>query len=291
MTMTELILSMIFWLLLAMVLGLVVAWLFAKVYYKRREKNQADDYSASLLERNNLIDKLKNNLDKKKLVYEQVSHELDTTKATLASKSTQTKNLQNQLNSLSTSVGEADSLKRQNNLLNLELERVKNMNEKISDELAEFETVLIRAEEKLEENEKSYQQIIRSLDKEVEALTISNQEQKQRLIKSEKYIATLEEDLKLYHANNRDPEFIITKDQFMKIEEQLKNYQEEINQLKEEKDEAISKKRKTVKVPSTELAVIENKSEEKSMDEPEHHKDDSSMVRVFRDTYKKITKS
>lgn len=289
--MTELILSMIFWLLLAMVLGLVVAWLFAKVYYKRREKNQADDYSASLLERNNLIDKLKNNLDKKKLVYEQVSHELDTTKATLASKSTQTKNLQNQLNSLSTSVGEADSLKRQNNLLNLELERVKNMNEKISDELAEFETVLMRAEEKLEENEKSYQQIIRSLDKEVEALSISNQEQKQRLIKSEKYIATLEEDLKLYHANNRDPEFIITKDQFMKIEEQLKNYQEEINQLKEEKDEAISKKRKTVKNPSTELAVIENKSEEKSMDKPEHHKDDSSMVRVFRDTYKKITKS
>jgi len=289
--MTELIFSMIFWLLLAMVLGLVVAWLFAKVYYKRREKNQADDYSASLLERNNLIDKLKNNLDKKKLGYEQVSHELDTTKATLASKSTQTKNLQNQLNSLSTSVGEADSLKRQNNLLNLELERVKNMNEKISDELAEFETVLMRAEEKLEENEKSYQQIIRSLDKEVEALTLSNQEQKQRLIKSEKYIATLEEDLKLYHANNRDPEFIITKDQFMKIEEQLKNYQEEINQLKEEKDEAISKKRKTVKVPSTELAVIENKSEEKSMDEPEHHKDDSSMVRVFRDTYKKITKS
>jgi len=291
MTMTELIFSMIFWLLLAMVLGLVVAWLFAKVYYKRREKNQADDYSASLLERNNLIDKLKNNLDKKKLGYEQVSHELDTTKATLASKSTQTKNLQNQLNSLSTSVGEADSLKRQNNLLNLELERVKNMNEKISDELAEFETVLMRAEEKLEENEKSYQQIIRSLDKEVEALTLSNQEQKQRLIKSEKYIATLEEDLKLYHANNRDPEFIITKDQFMKIEEQLKNYQEEINQLKEEKDEVISKKRKMLKVPSTELAVIENKSEEKSMDEPEHHKDDSSMVRVFRDTYKKITKS
>lgn len=289
--MTELILSMIFWLLLAMVLGLVVAWLFAKVYYKRREKNQADDYSASLLERNNLIDKLKNNLDKKKLVYEQVSHELDTTKATLASKSTQTKNLQNQLTSLSTSVGETDSLKRQNNLLNLELERVKNMNEKISNELAEFETVLVRAEEKLEENEKSYQQVIRSLDKEVEALSISNQEQKQRLIKSEKYITTLEEDLKLYHANNRDPEFIITKDQFMKIEEQLKNYQEEINQLKEEKDEAISKKRKTVKNPSTELAVIENKSEDKSMDEPEHHKDDSSMVRVFRDTYKKITKS
>lgn len=289
--MTELILSMIFWLLLAMVLGLVVAWLFAKVYYKRREKNQADDYSASLLERNNLIDKLKNNLDKKKLVYEQVSHELDTTKATLASKSTQTKNLQNQLTSLSTSVGETDTLKRQNNLLNLELERVKNMNEKISNELAEFETVLVRAEEKLEENEKSYQQVIRSLDKEVEALSISNQEQKQRLIKSEKYITTLEEDLKLYHANNRDPEFIITKDQFMKIEEQLKNYQEEINQLKEEKDEAISKKRKTVKNPSTELAVIENKSEDKSMDEPEHHKDDSSMVRVFRDTYKKITKS
>lgn len=289
--MTELILSMIFWLLLAMVLGLVVAWLFAKVYYKRREKNQADDYSASLLERNNLIDKLKNNLDKKKLVYEQVSHELDTTKATLASKSTQTKNLQNQLTSLSTSVGETDTLKRQNNLLNLELERVKNMNEKISNELAEFETVLVRAEEKLEENEKSYQQVIRSLDKEVEALSISNQEQKQRLIKSEKYITTLEEDLKLYHANNRDPEFIITKDQFMKIEEQLKNYQEEINQLKEEKDEAISKKRKTVKNTSTELAVIENKFEDKSMDEPEHHKDDSSMVRVFRDTYKKITKS
>lgn len=287
MTMTELILKMIFWLLAAMVLGLVVAWLLAKVYYRRRENDQADNHAAFILERNNLIDKLKQKLDQQKLAYEKLSNELELTKTSLDSKNTQAKNLQNKLNSLNTSVGQTDSLKRQNNLLNLELERVKSLNQKVSNELAEFETVLVHAEDKLEESEKSYRQIIKSLDKEVEELTLLSQEQRQKLTQNQKYILSLEKDLQLYHASNSDPEFIITKDQFIKIEEQLKNYQEEITHLREEKNELMSKIPKNPKTQSTDLEPIE----EKPQDEREKNRDDSSMVRVFRDTYKKITKS
>jgi DNA repair exonuclease SbcCD ATPase subunit len=288
MTMTELILKMIFWLLAAMVLGGIVAWLLAKVYYKRRAREQVDEHAAVILERNNLIEKLEQTLDKDKLGYEKLSNELEAGKVILLRKETQIKSLQSKLNSFHSSMGQTDSLKRQNNLLNIELERVKEINEKVSNELSEFETVLVRAEDKLEESEKSYRQIIKSLDKEVEELTLLGQQQKQKLMENEKQIQTLEEDLKLYHASNGDPEFIITKDQFLKIEEQLKNYQEEISQLEKEKSALASKISKNTKIDLTDTELLEEESSDESAAKS---KNDSSMVRVFRDTYKKITKS
>jgi len=283
---TELMLKMIFWLLAAMALGFIVAWLLSKIRYEKKLKNQTDDNAAVLVERNNMVDKIEKKFQNEVQKYEQVCDELKSTEDDLAAKNSYLNSLQGKLENVSVNAHEIDALKRQNNLLNLEVDRLRRLDAKRLAELEEFEKVLVRAEVKLEESEKGFQQIIKSLDEQLEVLTIQNEEKSFKLADYEKSLSALKEELKLYEADHNDPEFVISKDQFLKIEEQLKVYQEEITKLKMEKDELELKIEKASIEPSKELLVIEDKATTTQKDS-----DDGSMVRVFRDTYRKITKS
>jgi len=284
---TELMLKMTFWLLAAMTLGFIVAWLLSKIRYQKKQQNQADENAAVLVERNNMIDKLEKKFQDEVQKYEQVCNELKSAQDDLAVKNSYLNSLQGKLDNVNVSAHETEALKRQNNLLNLEIDRLRRLDVKRLEELEGFEKVLVRADAKLEENEKNFQQIIKSLDEQLESLTIQNEEKSLKLADYEKSLAGLKEELKLYESDHNDPEFVISKDQFLKIEEQLKVYQDEITKLKMEKDELELKIEKASNEPSKELVVVQDKS----MSNPKKRSDDSSMVRVFRDTYRKITKS
>ena len=102
----------------------------------------------------------------------------------------------------------------------------------------------------------------------------------------EKNIKAFEEELKLYEADSFAPEFIISKDQFLKIEEQLEIYQEEIKSLKNENSELLLKSQKSFNTQHFADRVLEDKEANQFKKE----NDEGSMVKVFRETYKKITK-
>ncbi|HHD82220.1 MAG TPA: hypothetical protein ENK94_03410 [Campylobacterales bacterium] len=280
-------LKMIFWLIAAMALGFMVAWLLSKIRYQNRQQRFADESASVLVERNNLIDKLEKKIEEDSVRYKKVCNQLKNVQDDLSEKNTSLHSIQGKLNNVSNSVHETEALKRQNNLLNLEIDRLKALDMKRLEELKEFEKVLVRADSKLVENEKNAQQIIKSLDEQLDSLTCQNEAQAFKLLEYEKSLAALKEELKLYESDHNDPEFVISKDQFLKIEEQLKVYQEEISKLQNEKSELVLKIEKSCKEPSNELVVVEDKS----VPNAKKSSDDSSMVRVFRDTYKKITKS
>jgi len=88
-------------------------------------------------------------------------------------------------------------------------------------------------------------------------------------------IKSQEEELKLYRGNAEEDEFIISKDQFTHIEKQLIAYQKEIKALKEENQRLMGKSKEeqgwTAKIATSEL-------------------DDSTIVKLFHNTYQKITK-
>jgi len=244
---TELMLKMTFWLLAAMTLGFIVAWLLSKIRYQKKQQNQADENAAVLVERNNMIDKLEKKFQDEVQKYEQVCNELKSAQDDLAVKNSYLNSLQGKLDNVNVSAHETEALKRQNNLLNLEIDRLRRLDVKRLEELEGFEKVLVRTDAKLEENEKNFQQIIKSLDEQLESLTIQNEEKSFKLADYEKSLAGLKEELKLYESDHNDPEFVISKDQFLKIEEQLKVYQDEITKLKMEKDELELKIEKALK--------------------------------------------
>jgi len=87
----------------------------------------------------------------------------------------------------------------------------------------------------------------------------------------EKCCKVLEDKLAEYTSTKVDEELLISKDQFTQIENKLVEYQTKIDVLKKE-NEALGGKSLKRKNGISEL-------------------DDLSIVKLFRDTYKKITKS
>jgi len=196
---------MTFWLVAAMLLGFIVAWFLSRIIYKRKQNTIEDMFDTVIVEQNNTIDELEKNFRNKREVFESVSNELKNSKEVLAEKTLHIKTLQNKLDN-------------------------SNSNESINLELKGFEEVLILAENRIEK-----------LNEEMEYLTLEKQKDKKNIKLYKKSIKTLEEELKLYKAEKLDAEFIISKDQFLKIEEQLKIYQKEITHLKNANAELLVK--------------------------------------------------
>lgn len=282
--MVELMFKMVFWLLAAMALGFVMAWFLAKIFYQKKQRLEVDTLSAVLLERNNMIDKLEQKFRNEKIMFEKVSDNFKNTEEALAQKSSLLTTLQNKLNNLNVYEQESIELKRQNLLLSKEVKQLKVADKERVRELEDFEEVLILAEKKVDENEQNYQQVLKSLDERVEALEEERQNYINTIKRYEKDMAELEEALQLYTSTTSDPEFVISKDQFVKIEDQLKMYQEQLLLLENENNELRLKIEKSEKTPEKLL-------EENTVKEVKKERDEGSMVKVFRETYKKITKS
>lgn len=282
--MVELMFKMVFWLLAAMALGFVMAWFLAKIFYQKKQRLEVDTLSAVLLERNNMIDKLEQKFRNEKIMFEKVSDNFKNTEEALAQKSSLLTTLQNKLNNLNVYEQESIELKRQNLLLSKEVKQLKVADKERVRELEDFEEVLILAEKKVDENEQNYQQVLKSLDERVEALEEERQNYINTIKRYEKDMAELEEALQLYTSTTSDPEFVISKDQFVKIEDQLKMYQEQLLLLENENNELRLKIEKSKKTPEKLL-------EENTVKEVKKERDEGSMVKVFRETYKKITKS
>jgi len=225
--MTELMMKMTSWLLASMFLGFIVAWFLSRIIFRRKQNSIEDMFDATIVERNNTIDELEKKIRKERGIFETVSNELENSKEALAEK---------------TSLLETFKNRFENN------NSGENINEKLEEidrkrvlELKGFEEVLVLAEDKIEENEKLFSEVVEQLKKEMEILTLENEKDKKSIKLYEKRISTLKEELKLYQAEKLDTEFIISKDQFLKIEEQLRIYQKEIVSLKNENAELLVK--------------------------------------------------
>ncbi len=280
--MTELMIKMTYWLVSAMVLGFIVAWLLSRVIYKKKQNYAEDSLSAVILERNNMIEKLEKNFRNKKTMFKKVSDNLEDSEKALSEKTSLLTTLQNKLAHVDSYENNSLELKEKNNSLLRKVQNFEQADIKRVKELEEFEEVLVLAEEKIEENEKNYKQILKKLDEDIEYLTLKNEKNEKDISLYKGNIKIIEDDLKLYESDTQSPEFIISKDQFLKIEEQLEIYQKEIESLKNANNKLVIKSQKFF----SGLLI-----EDKKVDELIKKRDDSSMVKVFRQTYKKITKS
>lgn len=284
--MTELMMKMTSWLLVAMALGFIVAWLLSRTIYKKKQGDKENTFLAVILERNNMIDKLEKSFSKERMIFEKLSDDLKTSNEALAEKTSNLTTLQNRINNSNSNENISLALKEKNNSLLIQIQKLEQADIKRVKELEGFEEILLLAEEKVEDSEKSYKQIVKKLDDDIECLTLEAEKSKKGHRLNEKTISDLKEALRLYEADSSAPEFIISKDQFIKIEEQLGIYQKEIESLKSENHEFFLKLKKS----SSELdeeKILENKT----VYELQKENNDSSVVKVFRETYKKITKS
>jgi hypothetical protein len=285
--MTELMMKMTSWLLVAMALGFIVAWLLSKIIYKSRQGYEEDSFSAVILERNNMITKLEKDFRNEKIMFEKLSGDLKNSEEALAEKTSYLTTLQNKLDNNNTNEHVSLELKEQNTLLLLKVQKLKQLDRARVEELEGFEEIVLLAESKVEENEKSYSQILKKLDEDINILTIENEKYKNTVETYEKNNEVLKSELKLYEADSAESEFIISKDQFVKIEQQLETYQDEIKSLKSKNSELLLKSKTNINGLQPMHRTLEDKTVEKI--EKEH--DDSSMVKAFRETYKKITNS
>ncbi|CAA6800398.1 MAG: Unknown protein [uncultured Sulfurovum sp.] len=285
--MTALIVKMTFWLLAAMALGLIVAWLLSRIVYQKRQREVEDSLSAVIVERNNMIDKLEKNFRHEKIMFEKVSDDLNDLEKAHAQRVSELTILKNRLNTANTKKDETLKLKEKYSSLLMENQAFQKVEHKRLKELEDFEKVLLRAEDKLVEQEREHAVHTRNLDENIEKLLEQNRIQEEHHRLEQKNIAELEESLKLYQADSQEAEFIISKDQFVQIEAQLETYQKEITFLKTENN-ALRAKLK----PNALILIPDEKSLEHKVTELERKEsDDSSMLEVFRETYKKITKA
>jgi len=131
----------------------------------------------------------------------------------------------------------------------------------------EFELVIIKAEN-----------IINNQKLKIKELTLNNNEKTKMLKLYKNKIVEYEKELKLYTSTSKDAEFVISKDQFLQIEDQLEKYQKEIIELKKINNELVTN-------------TVLTKAVEKELNVDKKKPDDGSIVKLFRETYKKITKS
>jgi len=220
--MTELMIEMTSWLVAAMVLGFIVAWLLSKEIDKRKQKKEKNKFLTVINERNGVIEKLEQGFRKKETMLKELTEDFKKSQEELAIKTSLVTTLQNEFNHLESNQTDSLAVK---NFQKTDAKRLK--------EFSEFEEVLILAESKIDENEEKYRKKLKSLEETISSLTLANEKYK----KYKKTIASLEEELHLYRSNSSDVEFIISKDQFVRLENQLRVYQEEINALKNKEQE------------------------------------------------------
>jgi len=255
--MTELIVKMTFWLLLAIILGFIFGWILSRIKKNEKYEMEVESLNSMLYERNETIDKLTHDYEK--------STEMLSEKTTLLSEVE--KSLEKSKNSQNSNQEYADIKS-----LMQEIELLKKIDNDRKLELDEFEKVVMKAEDALE----SHNDIVQKLENKIELLVLENDEKMKAIDLYKETIVDFENELKLYTAGKEDPEFVISKDQFVKIEEQLVEYQKEI--------EALKKINSELKVNGTAESLKTEKHEENDMNE-------GTVVKIFKETYKKITNS
>ena len=242
--MTELMMKMTSWLVAAMLLGFMVAWFLSRIIYNRQQHRIEDMFDAIILERNHMIDELEKDFRKERKVFETVSNELKDAEKALAERTSLLKKLQARVNTDSID-NTLQELQKQNTLLSTENQKLEELDKKRLIELKSFEEVLLLAEDKIEESEKSYFKVLEKLNEEMEKLTLENAKHRESIKLYEKRMKLLRKELKLYKAESIDAEFIISKDQFIAVEDQLKKYQKEIITLQNANTELLLKLKKS----------------------------------------------
>jgi len=251
--MTELIAKMTFWLLAAIVLGFIFGWILSRIKKTEKYEIEIESLNGMLSERETKIKELTNDYEK--------STELLTQKMNLIESFEEEKSLRE----------EQDNCPENEQLIH-EVQALRKVDQERKLELNEFEKVVLKAEQRLE----SHQSSVEKLEQKIELLKLENDEKIQAIELYKETIVEFENELKLYKASKDDVEFVISKDQFLQIEEQLVEYQKEIELLKR-KNSALS-----------EPTALESAKVEKHDTETI---DNGTVAKIFKDTYKKITKS
>lgn len=256
--MTTLIFKMVFCLVAALLLGLLIGWLLSKAIQSKRYLEEIDRLRTTIEDRNAFIIELEKKYDDEKLMVLDVKDQLLEKTDLVESQSTQLSETKQALTLAQSSVHENLDAKVHNHALIEQIHKLEKLLQRKEVELKEFERVLVKAEETIEEKEN----LFATINHQVEELSCSNE--------------ALKRELKLYSVDGAEDEFIISKDQFTHIENQLVAYQKEIDRLNRE-NRVLSGK---------------SKDDESKGDSSEaSNMDDTSIVKLFRDTYKKITKS
>ncbi len=283
--MTELIMKMVLCLIVALLLGLVIGWLLSKIAQSKKHHLEVDVLSNTLEDRNNHIEMLEKQFSEKETALLQYTHENRELKESLVEKSNNLIDTEKKLKDTKKALHSNLNYKEENEKLLQQVTQFKNEAESKTKELEELETVLIKAEKTIEDKSNlllagglavsSDSDSEEKLKSRIEELTLTNDEKDNSIELYQNTILELENELKLYMTNGEEDEFIISKDQFTHIEEQLTDYQKEIKALKEENSRLVQ------------LSGTQNSSSDSKSDDM----DDISIVKLFRETYKKITKS
>jgi len=169
-----------------------------------------------------------------------------------------------------------DTVKKLKEINSLQKIVVNEKLEKNFRELSESEKSLNMSKQSLVHRNRELECYLREKDNEIKDL-------EQVLIKAEDVIADRSSRILLLEKekdiSNQDENILITKDQFSHIEAQLLVYQNEIIQLKKMNKNIKTKSRK-------ELLKQDNLAKEEVLE-----LDNSAIVKLFGDTYKKIIKS
>jgi len=311
--MTELIAKMVLCLVAALILGFLIGWLLSKLAHSKNHLMKVDALSSSLDEKNETIELLKKENTKEKSLVEnfvvtnkKLKGSLNDKESLIGEQSIQLDNVQKELHLAQSNVSESLRAKEDNKALLHQLNILEKSFYTKEAEIHELETVLVKAEERIEEKSKlattykdemetiksqtveqenkgvqalneslaEKEKLFEQMKNKVEELTIINDEKAHSITLYQDTISQLENELKLYSVDGKDDEFIISKDQFTHIESKLADYQKEILLLKDENNMLKGKDKKV-------------------MPENTNHSelDDIAIVKLFRDTYKKITKS
>ncbi len=270
--MSELIIKMVFWLLAANILGFLIGWFYAKAKQREKYLVEIDALNSIVKERNEMLEKLEKKFRNQKNMIDKLTSDYEKSEEVVAEKTGLLTQMKLNLDKAKSHIHSSTALKEENLKLLNEIHSLKQKDQQRVKELAEFEKVLIKAEETIEENNVQ----IENLKEKIESLLLENEEQRRTTELYRETIADFEKELKLYSADKNESEFIISKDQFTHIEEQLVEYQKEIESLKK---------------MNSELIANNNIEMKKNMKHEDAEVDDGSVAKIFKDTYKKITKN
>ena len=270
--MSELITKMTFWLLAATLLGFLIGWLYSKAKQREKYVVEIDALNSIIKERNQMLEKLEKKFRNQKKMIDKLTLNYEKSEEVVAQKTAQLTQMKLNLDKANSSFDRSKELREENLKLLNEIKSLKQRDNQRLKELAEFEKVLIKAEERVEE--KSSQ--VENLKDKIELLMVENEEQQKATELYRETISDFEEELKLYSASKEEEEFVISKDQFTHIEEQLVEYQKEIESLKKMNSELIANN--TIETKH----ILKNENSEV---------EDGSVVKIFKDTYNKITKN
>ena len=231
--MTDLIVEMVVWLLLALVFGFFIGWIFTRAKEAEKYSIERDSLSSSLSDRDEMLGKLEKKFRNQKIMFDKLSADYEFSEEQVAEKTSLLTQIKANLEKTKMGIDSGEELTKKNKSLIQQTKNLEFLDKKRRLELEEFEHVLIKAEVAIENNDEE----ILKLEDTIETVSLENEEKTDAIALYIRTIADFEEELRLYTSTKEDSEFVISKDQFVKIEEQLIKYQNEIELLKKKNSE------------------------------------------------------